>query len=240
MTPPENATAYQMHSLLFSRDRELISLVGAVLKTLNINVSRCSAALEAVQNLTHTKFDVIIVDNADAPGAVAVLSAAKSLPSCQQSIGVVLAISPSSIGLAEGSRSHMVVYRPLSADRLSTGIQSALGLRNEREDARESERTSTNIPATLRGAALEGSLAFITNIGAGGASLNVGHSIPSSSIQTIEFSLPGTHENFTTSVELVWRDVQGRVGLRFTNMSAILGEGLQKWLAAHPESQRAF
>lgn len=239
MALPENATS-QLRSLLFSRDPELISLVGEVLKTLNISVSQCCVAQEAVQKLTSTKFDAIIVDNADAPGAVAVLSAAKSLPSCEQSIGIVLAVSPSSIGLAEGARSHMVVYRPLSADRLRNGIKSALGLRSADEDARESERAAINIPATLRGAGLEGSLAFITNISAGGAALNVGHTIPSSSIQTVEFCLPDTNENFTTSVEPVWRDVQGRMGLRFAGMSATFSEGLQKWLAAHPASQRAF
>ena len=218
MALPENTTPH-LRSLLFSRDQELINLVGEVLKTFDIDVSHCSVAQEAVQNLTSAKFDAIIVDNADAPGAVTVLSAAQSLPSCEQSIGIVLAMSPSSIGLAEGARSHMVVYRPLSVERLSNAIKSALGLRNEDEDARESERASTNIPATLRGAGLEGTLAFITNISAGGAALNVGHVIPSSSIQTLEFCLPDTNENLSMSVELVWRDVQGRIGIRFADMS---------------------
>ena len=85
----------------------------------------------------------------------------------------------------------MVLYRPLSADRLRTGVKSALGLRNEGEDARESLRASIRIPATLRGAGLDQTLAFITNLSAGGAALYVGQDIPSSSIQTIEFSLPG-------------------------------------------------
>jgi PilZ domain len=238
MALPETLTTH-LRSLLFSRDEELISLVGEVLKTLNIDVSQCSAAQEAVQSLTNTKFDAIIVDNADAPGAVAVLSAAKSLPSCERSIGIVLAVSPSSIGLAEGARSHMVVYRPLSANRLLNGIKSALGLRNESEDAREFERASVNIPTTVRGAGPEETLAFITNVGAGGAALNIGRSVPSSFVQTIEFCLPGTNENLKTSVELVWRDVQGRMGLRFTGMSTSFSEGLQKWLTAQPAPQRA-
>ncbi len=127
-----------LHALLFSRDQEIIDLAGEVLKTLDIEVAQSSTAQDAVQKLTSTTFDAIIVDNADARGAVAVLSAAKSLPSCEQSIGIVLAISPSSIALADGARSHMVLYRPLSADRLRTGVKSALGLRNEGEDARES------------------------------------------------------------------------------------------------------
>jgi len=228
-----------LQALLFSRDQAIIELAGEVLKTLDIEVVQSSAEEEAVQRLTSTKFDAIIVDNADARGAVAVLSAAKSLPSCEQSIGIVLAISPNSIAFADGARSHMVLYRPLSAERLRTGVKSALGLRNEGEEGRESPRASIRIPATLRGAGLDVTLAFITNLSAGGAALYVGQSIPSASIQSIEFSLPGEKDNLTTAVELIWRDVQGRMGIRFATMSEAFTESLEKWSAAHSEAQRA-
>jgi hypothetical protein len=228
-----------LHSLLFSRNQEIINLAGEVLKTLDIEVSQCGETQEALRRLSGTKFDAIIVDNADAPGAVAVLSAAKSLPSCEQSVGIVLAVSPTSIGLAEGARSHMVLYRPLSVERLRNGVKSALGLRSEDEDARESQRASINIPATLRGAGLDDALVFITNLSVGGAALHVGQALPSSSIHSIEFSLPDVNDNLTTSVELVWRDVHGRMGLRFAGMSAAFSESLEKWLAAQPAAQRA-
>src|SRR6202171_6131970 len=91
-----------LQALLLSRDQAIIDLAGEVLKTLNIEVVQSKTAQDAVQRLTSTSFDVIIVDNADARGAVAVLSAAKSLPSCEQSIGIVLAVSPTSLGLADG------------------------------------------------------------------------------------------------------------------------------------------
>ena len=228
-----------LHALLFSRDQAIIDLAGEVLKTLDIEVTQSNAEEDAVQRLASTKFDAIVVDNADARGAVEVLSAAKSLSSCEQSIGIVLAISPSSIAFADGARSHMVLYRPLSADRLRTGVRSALGLRSDREEARESPRASIRIPATLRGAGLDVTLAFITNLSAGGAALYVGQSIPSASIQTIEFSLPGEQDNLSSAVELIWRDVQGHMGIRFASMSAAFAESLEKWSAAHSEVQRA-
>jgi hypothetical protein len=133
----------------------------------------------------------------------------------------------------------MVLYRPLSADRLRTGVKSALGLRNAGEDARESPRASIRIPATLRGAGVDQTLAFITNLSAGGAALYVGQEIPSASIQTIEFSLPGEKDNLAAAVELIWRDVQGHLGIRFANMSAAVTESLEKWSASHSEAQRS-
>jgi CheY-like chemotaxis protein len=228
-----------LHALLFSRDPEIVNLAGEVLKSLDIETAQTNTAQDAVQRLTNKRFDAIIVDNADARGAVAVLSAAKSLPSCEQSIGIVLAISPSSIGLADGARSHMVLYRPLSAERLRTGVKSALGLRSEGEDARETPRAAIRIPATLRGAGLDQTLAFITNLSAGGAALYVGQDIPSSSIQGIEFSLPGEKENLATGVELVWRDVEGRMGIRFANATAAFTESLEKWSAVQPQARAA-
>jgi CheY-like chemotaxis protein len=225
-----------LHSLLFSRNQEIIDLTGEALRSLDIEVSCCTEAPEAVRTLTGTKFDAIIVDNADAPGAVSVLAAAKAQPSCEQSVGIVLAVSPASLGLAEGARSHMVLYRPLSAERLRNGVKSALGLRSDGEDARESQRAPINIPATLRGAGMEDMLVFITNLSTGGAALQVGGSVPSSSIHTIEFSLPGANDNLGTSVELVWRDVQGRIGIHFVNMSTTFCESVEKWLAAQSAS----
>ncbi|HXP16879.1 MAG TPA: PilZ domain-containing protein [Terriglobales bacterium] len=229
-----------LRSLLFSRDPEIISRAGEVLKTLDIEVSQCSGAQEAVRRLAETKFDAIIVDNADTRGAVAVLWAAKSMPSCEASAGIVLAVSPSSLGLADGALSHMVLYRPLSAERLRNGIKSALKLRKDNEDARESRRAAIEIPATLRGAALEDTLVFVTNLSPGGAALRLARSVPSSSIQKIEFSLPGLKDNVAASVELVWRDVQGSMGIRFVDMGPACRESLEKWLAAQAASPKVF
>jgi PilZ domain len=228
-----------LHSLLFAQDQEVVSLVIEVLKSLDIEVTHCPMAAEAIQKLAAQKFDAIVVDNSDARGAVTVLSAAKSLPSCEQSIGVVLATSRNSIGLADGARSHMVLYRPLSADRLRNGIRSALKLRSDGEEARESQRTRINIPASLRGAGQDETLAFINNLSVGGAALQIVQSIPASCIQSVEFSLPGIDQNLSSSVELVWRNVQGQVGVRFVGMSARFTETLEKWLANRNVSQKA-
>ncbi len=228
-----------LHSLLFAQDQEVVSLVIEVLKGLDIEVTHCPMVAEAIQKLAAQKFDAIVVDNSDAGGAVTVLSAAKSLPSCEQSIGVVLATSRNSIGLADGARSHMVLYRPLSADRLRNGIRSALKLRSDGEEARESQRTGINIPASLRGAGQDETLAFINNLSVGGAALQIVQSIPASCIQSVEFLLPGIDQNLSSSVELVWRNVQGQVGVRFVGMSAGFTDTLEKWLANRNASQKA-
>ena len=172
------------------------------------------------------------MDNADASGAIVLLSAAKTLPGCEASIGIVLAVSPNSIGLAEDARSHMVLYRPLSADRLRNGIKSALGLRNEGEEARESERASINIPANVRGLGVDESLAFITNLSASGAALLVGRTVPSASIQTIEFSLPDTQDKLSTLCRINMARRAGPSGSSLCQHVPDVHQSMQQWLTA--------
>ena len=51
-----------LHSLLFSRDKEIVDLVVEVLKGLDIEVTHSSVAQDAVEKLAATNFDAIIVE----------------------------------------------------------------------------------------------------------------------------------------------------------------------------------
>jgi hypothetical protein len=52
--------------------------------------------------------------------------------------------------------------------------------------------------------------------------------------------LPGLKDNFAASIELVWRDVQGSMGIRFVDMAPACRESLAKWLAAQAAFPTAF
>jgi len=227
-----------LRALLFSRDEPIIRLVNQVLQDLGIAVTHSHDAQDAVQRLTDEHFDAILVDDADASKAIRVLAAAKSLPSCQESVGIVLAASTTSLALAEDARSSLVLYRPLSADRLRNGVKSVLNLRSG-EDERKSHRVPVNIPATLQCIGIDGVLVFLNNLSAGGAAFLVGRSVPPHSIQAIEFELPETKASVKASLEVVWRDAEGRMGVHFAHMEPQQAESLEKWLAAHPSSQQA-
>jgi hypothetical protein len=134
-----------LHSLLFSRDQELISLTGEVLKSLNIEVTQCADAPEAVRRLTALSRRVI-VDNADVPGAIAALSATKSLVRT----GSWLVLGFNDQPGACGRRSVTWYLPPMTVDRLSNGIKAALGLRTEGRRTRVTARIHL-CPATLRG-----------------------------------------------------------------------------------------
>jgi CheY-like chemotaxis protein len=227
-----------LRALLFSRDEQIIQLVNQVLKDLGIEVAHSHDAQDAVQRLTDERFNAILVDDADASKAIRVLAAAKSLPSCQESVGIVLAASTTSLGLAEDARSSLVLYRPLSADRLRNGVKSVLNLRSG-EDERKSHRVPVAIPATLHCVGIEKVLVFLANLSKGGAAFTVGRSVPPHSIEAIEFELPDTRQAIVASLEVVWRDAEGRMGVHFAKMEPNQAESLEKWLAAHPSAQQA-
>ena len=91
-----------------------------------------------MQRLKATRFDTIIVDNADASGAVMVLAAAKTLHPAKNP-SVLCWQCHVTARITQGARSHMVLYCPLSAGRLLMAEVGA-SLRSEGEDARESHR----------------------------------------------------------------------------------------------------
>jgi hypothetical protein len=227
-----------LRALLFSRDEQIVHLVNTVLQDLAIHVTHSQDAQDAVRQLTDGHFDAILVDDADASKAIRVLAAAKTLPSCQESVGIVLASSTTSLGLAEDARSSLVLYRPLSADRLRNGVKSVLKLRSG-EDERRSHRVPVRIPATLHCVGAEEVLVFLANLSKGGAAFMVGRSVPPHSIQEIEFELPDTKAAIKASLEVVWRDAEGRMGVHFAQMEPSQAESLEKWLAVHPASQQA-
>ena len=129
----------------------------------------------------------------------------------------------------------MVLYRPLSADRLRNGIKSALGLRNEGEDARES---GAHPSASRR---LSGARAWIRPW----LSLPISApAAPPCMWDARTFSLHSNHrvfpagekDNLAAAVELIWRDVQGRMGIRFANMSQAFGDGCRSGRRLKPPS----
>jgi CheY-like chemotaxis protein len=227
-----------LRALLFSRDEQIIQVVNQVLNNLNIEVTHSHNAQDAVQRLADERFDAILVDDADASKAIRVLAAAKVLPSCQESVGIVLAASSTSLGLAEDARSSLVLYRPLSADRLRHGVKSILNLRSG-EDERKSHRVPLAIPATLHCVGIEQVLVFLANLSTGGAAFMVGQSVPPHSVQAIEFELPETKTVIKASLEVVWRDAKGRMGVHFAHLEPSQAESLEKWLAEHPSAQQA-
>ena len=136
-----------------------------------------------------------------------VLDRAKSLPSCKKSLGVVLAGSQTSLGVAFGAGTHLVIYKPITPDRVRNGLRAVRTLA-ARQHPRESHRIRVDVPATLHSAGKSYIPVSLVDISEGGVALRVEQALPASPKikMMLSLSLPGTA--ITASVEIVWRDVK--------------------------------
>ncbi len=216
-----------LKSLLLCRDRATVQLLTRGFKEAGIDIVPCSEAQQAQQTLKNDRFEAVVLDADDREQAMSVLDTLKM--TSKNSLKIVLADSRTALGAAFSTGTHLVIYKPLSADRLRKSIGAVCNLMG-RKQQRAYRRISLSVPATL----------FVDNrpipatmldISEGGAALST-QSLPMMKTVALEFVIPGTTEAITTSAEVMWKDVHGRFGAQFVGMEAGTRKLLSQWLIA--------
>jgi PilZ domain len=189
-----------------------------------------------LQRLRDQRFEAIVLDTADLGEALLVLDSIKNLPSCKNSLRIVLADRQATLASAFSTGIHLVIYRPISPDRLRNylrGLCNLIGRRYKREFG----RIRVKIPAILQIGEKNHLQASILDISQGGVAFLSQQSLPTKTL-VFRFVLPGRTEVITTSAEVVWNDVRGRMGAQFVNMESGSRKILTEWVSAQLSSNR--
>lgn len=109
-------------SLLLCEDEATARLVGRVFRNLGVDMEHFTGGDIAVEKIKQGSFDAVVVDDADPTGAALVLEAARSLTSSKKCLGIVLAHSRTSLGVAFGAGTHLVIYKPIAVERVRSGL----------------------------------------------------------------------------------------------------------------------
>jgi hypothetical protein len=218
-----------LRSLLLSRDESTVRMVGRVFKELDVELENCPDFDSALSSAASQRFDAIVVDDfiQESP---ALLAKALELPSCNKSIRIVLAESSAPMDVFLRTRTQLIIYKPLSADRVRHGLRAVRNLmaRDRREG---SKRVRTKLQARVGYGKVAVRRILIEDISESGAAVRCETGeLPSFCNLDLEFSLPGDPENIHATAELVWRDDSGRAGLRFLDMASSARKRLARWL----------
>jgi hypothetical protein len=225
-----------LRSLLLCRHSETVQFIHRTFKEFSIDVEACSEPQTALQSLKGQRFEAVVVDAEDRGGAMLVLDTLKTVPSCKNSLRIVLADHQTVLATAFSTGTHLVIYKPISADRLRNSLRALCPLMSRRLQ-REFHRIRLKIPAMLHVA--EKKLpASILDISQGGVSLITKEAIPPTKTLSVDFALPSRTEMITAWAEIVWNDIQGRIGAQFLGMEPASLKALCDWLAAQPRSKR--
>jgi ActR/RegA family two-component response regulator len=221
-----------LRSLLLCQDTATAELVARAFRELSLEIEHCGEADGALLKLRTQRFDAIVVDDADPAGAALILESARTMASCRNSLGIVLAQTHTTLSTAFSTGTHLVIYKPLSADRLRNSLRALRNLIGRRHQ-REFPRVDVEIPARLHLEDKNEVPVFISDLGQGGLALSSQTLLPTTGTMEVEFILPDRTSVVTASGEVVWRDAHGRVGLQFNKIEPECRKVLDEWLASH-------
>ena len=224
-----------LHSLLLSSDRDTVRVVTRVFKDLEVDIDHCEETFSALSQAIEHHYDAIIIDDSMEEPHVA-LQKLIEIPSCSTSVRIVLADPSTSLHPVFRANTQVVIYKPLSPDRVRQGLRAVRNLMT-RERRRGNSRIPINLsarmsPAHSRGA---GKQITITDLSETGAAIrcDLDH-LPASGGVTVDFSLPNEPEIIHATGELVWQDNKERAGIRFLDMPSHARKQLARWIKEHP------
>lgn len=226
-----------LRALLLSRDQATVQLLTRGFREFSVDLESYPEPAIAAQRATDQRFEAILVDAKDRDSAMALLDSSKILPSCKNSLRIVLADRETALGTAFSIGIHLVIYKPISTDRLRNSIGAMCNLLGRRYQ-RESERIRVRVPALVN---LGGSdvPAAIYSISAGGVALSTKQTISKAQNLGLQFALPGSTGNITASAEVVWNDIlHGRIGAQFVNMRPEARKLVCDWIASQASAKR--
>jgi DNA-binding response OmpR family regulator len=222
----------RLRSLILCQQSETVELVGRVCRELGVELQHCSTVKTAVEKFALQRFHGVIVDDQDAASASTLLSEIQASANGKKSLIVALAKTDAALDAVFGAGTHLVIYKPLTHDRLRNGLRAIRILMGRRQQ-RASTRVRVDITASLTVNNGESFAVKILDISGGGAALSLQRPIPSAKTLQLSFSLPGEQNRITTAAELVWKDVKGNLGVEFVNSDPAFNQLVSSWLKVH-------
>jgi PilZ domain-containing protein len=198
---------------------------------LGVELQHCSTAKTALEKFTLHRFHGVIVDDQDGPSAALLLRDIQASASGKKSLIIALAKTDAALDAVFGAGTHLVIYKPLTHDRLRNGLRAIRTLMGRRQQ-RGSDRVKVDLTASLRVNETEDSPVKILDISSGGAALSIQRPLPAVRTLKLSFALPGEKSTITTAAELVWRDVRGNLGIEFVNTDPAFTLLVTSWMQA--------
>jgi DNA-binding response OmpR family regulator len=217
-----------LESLLLSRDVDVVRILRPTLEKLAIEVEVCQEAAKAGEILLAEKFDAVIVDCDDLPGAVELLQSLRSTATNKNTVTFALLNGrKTSTQQAFGMGVNFVLQKPITTLNASRCFNAALNFM-ERE-RRRYYRQPVEMPVVV---VLDDKevKATSTNISEGGIALFSRQALPKHGNVHVRFSLPDSTLSLEIESVVAWADLKGHAGLRFVNVPESTQQSLEKWL----------
>jgi response regulator RpfG family c-di-GMP phosphodiesterase len=213
---------------MLCRQPETVALVTRACRELGVDLQHCSSAKAALEEFNCQRFQGVIVDDQDSQGAAALLKdIQESTPAGRRALVIALARTDAALDAVFGAGTHLVIYKPLTHDRVRNGLRAIRTLMGGRRQ-RLSPRVKLDLEATLAINETDAIPVKILDLSRGGAALQVQRTPPTIKSLKLSFALPG-EKTTTAAAQLVWRDARGNLGIEFVNREPEFTLLVSKW-----------
>ena len=175
------------------------------------------------------RFHGVIIDDQDGPNAATLLKDLRASSNGKKSVIIALARTDAVLEAVFGAGTHLVIYKPLTHDKLRNGLRAIRPLMGKQQH-RGSLRVKVDIAANLIVNDTENIPVKILDLSSGGAALSLSRTCPAVKSLNLSFALPGSGTMVTTDAELVWKNVWGNLGIAFVNADPAFTHSLSRYL----------
>lgn len=215
-----------LSSMVVSRDWQEVSVLECILGGLHMDVAVECEPERALQRLSHSKIDALIVD-CDLNGTSKLFSAMQSPKMRFNTVPLVIMGGPKCMPSLDDTGALFAFEKPISVEQAVRTLSAA---RCMILDGRlRYHRIGLEVPVHMKQDCFTTDAQLI-NVSQGGMRLWTDREFESDGLQ-ISCELPGAQSVLKAQAEVVWRDENGNVGVRFVKIPPQHQRALQLWLA---------
>ncbi len=217
-----------LSSMVVSRDWQEVSVLECILGGLHMDVAVESEPQRALDRITNSKIDALIVD-CDLNGTGQFFRELQREASRANTVPLVIMGGPKGRPDMQTTGAMFAFDKPISVEQAVRTLSAA---RNMILDGRlRYHRAGLEVPVTLTGRYQKRVGAQLINLSQGGLQVRVNDGFNSSDLLRASFEIPGTKCGVKADVEVAWADERGNVGIRFVKIAAPMQHTLRLWLA---------
>jgi CheY-like chemotaxis protein len=221
-----------LSSMVVSRDWQEVSVLECILGGLHMDVAVESEPQRALERITKSKIDALIVD-CDLNGSGQLFHELRQGPPRSTTVPLVIMGNPRERRDMEATGAMFAFDKPISVEQAVRTLSAA---RNLILDGRlRYHRAGADVAVILKGRRQKNVEAQLINLSQGGVHVRVEDGVDASDLLRASFSLPGSLPGaeceIKTDVEVAWADKRGNIGIRFVKLAESMENTLRLWLA---------
>ncbi|MFZ0816834.1 MAG: PilZ domain-containing protein [Candidatus Sulfotelmatobacter sp.] len=217
-----------LSSMVVSRDWQEVSVLECILGSLHMDVAVESEPQRALERITKSKIDALIVD-CDLNGTGQFFRELQREAPRANVVPLVIMGRPQGRPDMEGTGAMFAFDKPISVEQAVRTLSAA---RNMILDGRlRYHRAGLEVPVTLSGRRQKRVGAQLINLSQGGLQVRLENGFDAADLSRASFELPGTNFGVKADVEVAWADARGNVGIRFVKIASEMQHSLRVWLA---------